>query len=314
MKLRSSALLGFVCFGSILAMDFRLDCKDVAAAGLMDAIWYSASVSTAQDLIDQNNTDNQGQQGAPGAPGEGGVNCWDINGDGVNDAAEDVNGDGVWDAMDCQGASGEAGLTTQGAPGAPGADGADGASGSDGLNCWDLNGNGVFDVATEDVNGNGEPDIEDCRGADGQTLVNTVASGVIPGDEIPLIDPDFPNDPGADWIPPDDSVVGITRVYRPAPYTPGAPPIPGRYRVVLKLPDRDTDYVVEDLAMLVTVHAFFSGPHVPGQGGNPFPVMAFPEVVTIDNPAGTAELEVQTRLQPALAPLDVTFSLVVMTP
>jgi len=52
--------------------------------------------------------DGQSGQGAPGAPGErgpagaAGINCWDLNANGVNDAAEDANGDGVFDARDCQ--------------------------------------------------------------------------------------------------------------------------------------------------------------------------------------------------------------------
>ena len=36
-----------------------------------------------------------------------------------------------------------------------------------GLACWDLDGDGVFDVATEDMNFNGIPDAGDCQGAQG---------------------------------------------------------------------------------------------------------------------------------------------------
>ncbi|GEM_PF-1057357 len=161
MKLRSSVILGFFCFTSILAMDVRLDCKDVAVSGLMDAMWYSASVATTQQLIDENNQQNQGQKGEPGAPGEAGINCWDLNGNGVNDPEEDTNGDGEFNALDCQGPAGQDGQSTQGAPGAPGADGADG------INCWDLNGNGVNDPE-EDTNGDGEFNALDCQGAPGQ--------------------------------------------------------------------------------------------------------------------------------------------------
>jgi hypothetical protein len=46
-----------------------------------------------------------GEPGEPGAPGEPGVNCWDVNGNGTNDADEDVNGDGEFDALDCQAAA-----------------------------------------------------------------------------------------------------------------------------------------------------------------------------------------------------------------
>lgn len=36
-----------------------------------------------------------------------------------------------------------------------------------GLSCWDLDGDGIFDVATEDLNSNGYPDAGDCQGAIG---------------------------------------------------------------------------------------------------------------------------------------------------
>ncbi len=46
---------------------------------------------------------------------------------------------------------------TNGTPGTPG------AAGDAGLNCWDLNQNGVPDLATEDVNKDGVVDVLDCR-------------------------------------------------------------------------------------------------------------------------------------------------------
>ena len=39
-----------------------------------------------------------------------------------------------------------------GAPGIPGSEGGTGPAGSNGVNCWDLNGNGIADPATEDRN------------------------------------------------------------------------------------------------------------------------------------------------------------------
>ena len=45
----------------------------------------------------------QGIQGLTGPQGVSGVNCWDTNGNGVNDAAEDTNGDGSFNTLDCQG-------------------------------------------------------------------------------------------------------------------------------------------------------------------------------------------------------------------
>jgi len=59
-----------------------------------------------------------------GDKGESGTACWDTNGDGVKDDAEDINSDGVWDAQDCQGAAGIDGLN--------GVDGKDGKDGKDG--------------------------------------------------------------------------------------------------------------------------------------------------------------------------------------
>ncbi len=46
-----------------------------------------------------------GADGAPGEPGpegQAGLNCWDLDGNGEADDAEDVNGDGVFDTFDCQ--------------------------------------------------------------------------------------------------------------------------------------------------------------------------------------------------------------------
>ncbi len=53
-----------------------------------------------------------------------------------------------------------------GEPGEPGSPGADGEPGAAGQDCWDLNGNGVGD-AEEDLNGDGQVDVLDCHGTDG---------------------------------------------------------------------------------------------------------------------------------------------------
>jgi OmcA/MtrC family decaheme c-type cytochrome len=47
--------------------------------------------------------------------------------------------------------------------GAPGAAGPPGADGGNGLDCWDLNENGVKDFPAEDTNGDGVIDVNDCR-------------------------------------------------------------------------------------------------------------------------------------------------------
>ena len=46
-----------------------------------------------------------GVAGQPGGDGDDGIACWDLNGNGVGDPAEDINGDGLFDAADCSGTS-----------------------------------------------------------------------------------------------------------------------------------------------------------------------------------------------------------------
>jgi len=60
----------------------------------------------------------------------------------------------------CEGDDGNDGAA--GAAGAAGAPGTDGTDGTDGQACWDLNGNGLADLATEDINGDGVVDVADC--------------------------------------------------------------------------------------------------------------------------------------------------------
>jgi hypothetical protein len=88
-----------------------------------------------------------------------------LNGDGVGDPSEDINGDGQVDANDCTGPQG-----AQGIQGATGPQGLQGATGADGINCWDLNGDGVNDPS-EDVNGDGQFDANDCIGENGFTAL-----------------------------------------------------------------------------------------------------------------------------------------------
>lgn len=52
-----------------------------------------------------------GPAGAAGQPGTDGLACWDADGDGVKDLAEDVNNDGEHNTLDCQGSSGSTDLT-----------------------------------------------------------------------------------------------------------------------------------------------------------------------------------------------------------
>ena len=92
-----------------------------------------------------------------------GINCWDLNGNSVNDPSEDINSDGLFNTLDCQGAVG-----------ANGAAGLNGAAGANGLNCWDLNNNGINDPS-EDVNTDGSFNTLDCQGATGAAGANGIA-------------------------------------------------------------------------------------------------------------------------------------------
>lgn len=71
-----------------------------------------------------------GNSGATGAAGTNGINCWDANGNGINDPSEDISGDGNWNSLDCVGATGPTGLT--GATGVQGNTGPTGNTGATG--------------------------------------------------------------------------------------------------------------------------------------------------------------------------------------
>ncbi len=174
---------------------------------------------------------DKGDTGAPGiVTGGGGLACWDLNGNGTAEVAtEDTNGDNVVDIFDCRGADGVAGATgatgapgTQGPKGDSGATGATGATGpkgdtgpmgapgivtGGGLACWDLNGNGTAEVATEDTNGDNVVNIFDCRGANGATGATgatgangaTGATGPAGTANLPLLTA-FPSNPDANRI------------------------------------------------------------------------------------------------------------------
>ena len=73
-----------------------------------------------------------GTDGVDGTEGTDGINCWDLNGNHINDEEEDTNQDGEWTALDCQGQAGTDG--EEGSPGSQGIPGTDGAAGSDGTN------------------------------------------------------------------------------------------------------------------------------------------------------------------------------------
>ncbi len=83
------------------------------------------------------------------------------------------------------GATGATGATgPTGATGAVGATGATGPAGANGISCWDLNQNGVGDVATEDLNGDGVVDVMDCTfpavARSGMTMSGELSARYVP--------------------------------------------------------------------------------------------------------------------------------------
>jgi len=181
MKLRSPSFVGCVAvLSSLIVADVHFDCKDIAASSLLDSLWFAAGAAANAAAAGDGDQAGQpapgepgaqGEQGAPGVPGPAGepgadgLSCWDLNGDGVADPAEDINDDGDFNALDCQGT-----------------DGLDGQPGEPGLSCWDLNGNGVGEPE-EDINGDGNLDALDCQGPAGEPApFQVIASAVIRDD------------------------------------------------------------------------------------------------------------------------------------
>ena len=78
MKLRSAPIAGCVASGLTL-MDLKVDCKDVASAGLLDAFWFAASVSAneanqaGQGAVVSGDQSGQPAPGIPGPQGEQGL-------------------------------------------------------------------------------------------------------------------------------------------------------------------------------------------------------------------------------------------------
>ncbi len=98
----------------LLVYDTNFDCF----------FYYIAATSSWQNMCTSSST-----TGPTGPTGPTGIHCWDLNGNGLNDPAEDINGDGLWNALDCQGATGVAGPA-----GAVGATGPAGTNGTNGIN------------------------------------------------------------------------------------------------------------------------------------------------------------------------------------
>ena len=137
--------------------------NSVSGISNLNSVPYSLHATTVANYPSAGNSDgdilvwsaSSGEWIAQSSSSTNGINCWDTNGDGVNDSSEDTNNDGAWNALDCAGADG-----------ADGNDGADGTDGTNGINCWDTNGDGVND-SSEDTNNDGAWNALDCAGADG---------------------------------------------------------------------------------------------------------------------------------------------------
>lgn len=92
--------------------------RDLIIGGLAAAVLFNQS------------TMGDDPAGAP-LPGEDGLNCWDLNGNGVADPEEDVNEDGTIDALDCRGVEGPEGPA--GSDGTQDQEGTQGPTGPQGL-------------------------------------------------------------------------------------------------------------------------------------------------------------------------------------
>lgn len=290
MKLYSPAFLGMFSMVSVLAMDVRLNCADLAASGLV-----SAAIDLAfEQPGPQGETGQTGQQGPAGADGADGV-------DG-EDGADGANGaDGATGPQGPAGPAGEDGQGQQGAPGAPGAAGADGQDGADGTNgidgqdgtdgaaglsCWDANANGIFDES-EDLDLDGVATAADCRGADGQDLTGVIARGTIPADGA------FAADAGE----------GITMVERVDADADGFDD-PGRYVLHIGLDAALGTVAVEDLAVLIALT---------GNVGEP-PVLVIPTWFYVGQTGTDLMIEVQIRSVAFNLGVDNAFSVIVLTP
>ncbi len=125
----------------------------------------------------QGNPGADGPQGDPGAAGDDGASAYELAvAEGFAGTLEEwlasLNGaDGAQGPQGEQGPQGIPGLPgSDGAPGLPGLQGEQGPqgeTGADGIACWDLNGNGIPDLISEDINNDGSVDAKDCRGANG---------------------------------------------------------------------------------------------------------------------------------------------------
>tara|TARA_Y100001968_G_C19451950_1_gene769342 strand:+ start:1870 stop:2625 length:756 start_codon:yes stop_codon:yes gene_type:complete len=108
--------------------------NNISGSSNLNSVPYSLHATTVANYPSAGNSDgdilvwsaSSGEWVAQSSSSTNGINCWDTNGDGVNDSSEDTNNDGTWNALDCAGADG--------------ADGQDGAQASVGAVIYIYNG------------------------------------------------------------------------------------------------------------------------------------------------------------------------------
>ena len=110
----------------------------------------------------------EGPEGPQGIPGEDGID----GADGVDGSTGPQGPMGPQGPQGLQGLQGQQGM--QGPQGQWGTNGTDGMDGINGISCWDLNQNGIPDIATEDLNGDMVVDVKDCAGAQGPPGQGTI--------------------------------------------------------------------------------------------------------------------------------------------
>jgi hypothetical protein len=253
----------------------------VVGASLLDQYWVNQLNDNMSQLEQdvQDSLDQPGVPGPQGEPGQDGAAGADGR-DGI-DGVDGVDGQDGVDGID--GVDGQDG--TNGQNGQDGKDGTDGVDGADGLSCWDLNGNGLPDLATEDVNGDDVVDALDCvgeQGPQGDPGVLARAQIEASGDVRNL-----PNAVSCVWE--DD----------------------GKYFLTVQLPDSFdyTDWEPLDYPVSLSVEPIF-----PNENGNaPLIAGAF-ERLEKDNDPSTLEFRVHIRKISNSEYTDASFTFVLLQP
>ena len=109
----------------------------------------------------------------------------------------------VWGDLNVTGSCGNC----QGPPGVPGPPG---APGEDGFSCWDLNQDGMCNLGTEDINGDGNCTTADCQGPPGQNGTDGMpGQNGTDGVQGPPGSPGPPGPPGAPGSPGQNGTDGV---------------------------------------------------------------------------------------------------------